>query len=126
MRRRTQRSKPGPGPVLGEAEDALMVEMGNAAKKNMPYEIDEVEDILRETCIRLQLKDHRGKPYSAFSDVSTLRAAFLKRCEEKGVYFVQREGQRLSTTRHFATGDTESRGQHGQKRRPARASARPP
>ena len=36
------------------------------------------------------------------------RDAFLKRCEAKGVCFVQREGQKLSTARHFATSDTES------------------
>eukprot|EP00964_Phaeocystis_antarctica_P036664 scaffold20940_cov96-Phaeocystis_antarctica.AAC.2 len=108
VRRRTHRSKPGPGPVLGEGEDALMLAMGNAAKKSMPFEIEEVEEIIRDMCIRLKLVDHRGTAYSAYSDVSTLRDAFLKRCEAKGVCFVQREGQKLSTARHFATSDTES------------------
>ena len=126
MRRRTDRTKPGPGPILGAAEDVLMLELGNAAKKSMPYELEEVTEILRNTCIRLQLKDHLGKPYTQFSDVSRLCESFLARCRQKGVWFVAREGQKLSTQRHFATGDTASRGQHGQKRRAGRASARHP
>ena len=99
--RRTDRTKPGPGPILGAAEDVLMLELGNAAKKSMPYELEEVTEILRNTCIRLQLKDHLGKPYTQFSDVSKLCESFLARCRQKGVWFVAREGQKL-----FATGAT--------------------
>ena len=77
MRRRTDRTKPGPGPILGAAEDVLMLELGNAAKKSMPYELEEVTEILRNTCIRLQLKDHLGKPYTQFSDVLVIAAFSL-------------------------------------------------
>ena len=55
QRRRTQvdETKSGPNPILGAAEELLMLEIGSMARKNTPYAESEIEDLLRETAIRL-------------------------------------------------------------------------
>ena len=94
VRGRTELSKPGPGTVLGAAETALMLEIANMAAKNMPYEEEELADMLRETAIELGCVDPKTKkPYHEDSNVIQLAIGFKERCLENGVSFVVRGGR---------------------------------
>ena len=94
VRGRTELSKPGPGTVLGAAETALMLEIANMAAKNMPYEEEELADMLRETAIQLGSVDPKTKkPYQEDSNVIQLAIGFKERCLENGVSFVVRGGR---------------------------------
>ena len=56
----------GGGTVLGAvAEKKLMVLLADAAKAHMPYQIDEVEELVRETLIEMKAVVRKtGEPYS--------------------------------------------------------------
>lgn len=54
MRGRTELSKPGPGTVMGAGETQLMHTLATAAKKGWAYmEVEEIDDLVRNTCIEL-------------------------------------------------------------------------
>ena len=100
VRRRTELSKPGPGPVLGAGEKALVVKMADAANKGMPYSDEEIGDVLRDSAIKLKLKHPSdGKPYTLKSDVRSLTAGFLRRADEAGITFENKEGRSFARVR---------------------------
>ena len=102
VRGRTELSKSGPGTVLGAAETALMLEVANMAAKNMPYEEEELADMLRDTAIQLGSVDPKTKkPYHKDSNVTQLAIGFKERCLEKGVTFVLKGGRGLSKQRYW-------------------------
>ena len=103
VRRRTKLNKPGPGPLLGSAEDLLMLRVGRMALANTPYEEEEIEEMLRDTAITLDLKTKQGRPYDRFSNVTELMKGFRKRCIDEGVIFVVKGGQKLSQQRWWNT-----------------------
>ena len=46
----------------------------------------DIEDLLRDTVIRLEcVNPSNKKPYNQTSNVRTLTAKFLSRCEDKGI-----------------------------------------
>ena len=101
VRRRTSLSSPGPGPILGAAEDRIAVEIARMAMKNMPYEQEEVEQMLLDTAIALQLEQRPGKLYDLYSNVAELLRAFLGRCKKGGLLFTRKGGKGLSKQRWF-------------------------
>jgi hypothetical protein len=59
-----------------------------------------VHDVVRETCIRLQLVCPRTKkPYDEHTNINTLVENFLDRCLKKGVVLIWRNGRKLSLAR---------------------------
>ena len=100
VRRRTELSKPGPGPVLGAGKKALIVKMADAANRGMPFSDEEIGDVLRDSAIKLKLKHPSdGKPYTLKSDVRSLTAGFLRRADEAGITFENKEGRSFARVR---------------------------
>ena len=100
VRGRTELSKPGPGTVMGAAETQLMHTLATAAKKGWAYMEEEIDDLVRNTCIELEVLDPRTKTlYSETSNVNTLVKNFLNRCEEKGIVFIYSNGRKLGLQR---------------------------
>jgi len=87
-------------PMLGKAEEGLMVWMADQAKRGAPVTRLDCEDILRDAAITLKCTIPRtGLPYTQSTDVRTMTDAFLARCMKKGVPFVEKAGQGLSLQR---------------------------
>ena len=68
------------------------MEIAAKAIKNMPYEEEEVEQMLLDTAIELGLQ-HGGKRYDQYTDISTLLKGFLSRCKQSGLLFVRKGGE---------------------------------
>jgi hypothetical protein len=102
VRGRTSLSKAGPQTVLGAAETALMLEMANMAQKNMPYEEEEIADMVRDTAIEMKAIDPKTKTaYHKDSNVVQLVLGFKERCLARGVSFVLKGGRGLSKQRYW-------------------------
>ena len=100
VRGRTSLSKPGPGTMLGAAENFLMLKLAEAAKKGWQYLEEEVHDLVLNTCIELKLKNPVNKQlYTLASNIRTLVTSFLQRCEDKGVPLIWSSGRKLSLAR---------------------------
>ena len=90
----------GGGTVLGGAEKVLCTKFARMAQQGMPYLTDEVHEIVRDTCMELELRDNTtGQPYHADSNVSTLVQNFIRRCEEEGIPLVGKFGTKLAKIR---------------------------
>jgi len=89
----------GGGTKLGGAEKLLCTRFARMAQQGMPYLTDEVDEIVRDTCIELGLSDHLGQPYHADSNVSKLAQNFIRRCEEDGIPLVCKNGTKLAKIR---------------------------
>ena len=103
VQRKTTLPKSGGGTVLGDAvEEKLMVTMADAALMNCPYRYEEVTELVRGTAIDLGcVVKKTGSPYTQLTDVSTLVTAFLRRCAEANVFFIQKNGRKLGLQRHI-------------------------
>ena len=69
---------------------------------NMPYEQEDVEEMLLETAIRLNLKQKNGEPYTILSDAKGLIKGFMRRCKREGLLFIPQSGRGLSKQRWFS------------------------
>jgi len=75
-------------PMLGKAEEELMVWMADQAKRRAPVTRLDCEDILRDAAITLKCTIPRtGLPHTQSTDVRTMTDCFLAWCMEKGVPF---------------------------------------
>ena len=86
--------------MLGEAvEKKLMVTIADAALMHCPYRYAEIEELLRRTCIEMNLVVPKtGTPYTQLTDVSTMVAGFVRRCAERGVHFIEKNGRPLPSS----------------------------
>ena len=96
----------------------------------MPFLAEEVTDILRDTAIELEVVDPKtGNHYNKASNINSLLANFLRRCEEKNVPLVPKKGQKLSVeaerwrAEHAAAVAREEARPAGVVGRPERAKA---
>jgi len=95
--------KTGGRTVLGDAvEKKLMLTISDAALMHCPYRYTEVEEMIRRTCVEMEcVVAKTGVPYSLQTDVSTLTAAFIRRCAERGVHIIEKGGHKLGLQRHI-------------------------
>jgi hypothetical protein len=91
----------GGGTVLGKAaEDKLILEIVEAAKAKCPFTREELEEVVRDTAIKLELKIAKtGQPYVESTDVSALTDAFLARAAKKGVHILKKGGRKYALQR---------------------------
>jgi len=90
-------------PMLGKAEEGMMVWMGDQAKRGTPTTRLDAEGILREAAMTLGCRiPTTGQLYTTNTDVRKMTDAFLVRCTERGVPFVEKKGQGLSLQRAAA------------------------
>ena len=87
-------------PMLGKAEEGMMVWMADQAKRGTPATRLDAEGVLRDAAITLGCKiSTTGQSYTINTDVRKMTDAFLIRCKERGVPFVEKKGQGLSLQR---------------------------
>jgi hypothetical protein len=75
--------------------------MADAALMHCPYRYEELTELVRGTAMELGCVIKKtGSPYTQTTDVSTLVAAFVRRCAEAGVHFIEKHGRKLGLQRH--------------------------
>jgi len=77
-------------PMLGTAEQALMVYCADEARKGTPVSEDLLPALLRDTAIRLKVRiPNSGQMYTNDTKPSSLVNGFIKRSGEKGIPFMR-------------------------------------
>ena len=109
IRRRTELKRAGGyrgtgEPVIGAAnEKALFVQLKQESARGTPVAMEDVPDLLRETCIKLKrICPTTGKLYTNDTDVSQQVRGFLGRAEQAGIPFTEKTGEGLSRQRASA------------------------
>ena len=87
-------------PMLGKAEDAMMVFCADEARKGTPASEDSLPELLLGVSIKLGcINTYTSKLYDKSTDVRHLARGFIERCKKKGVPLKACTGKGLSVQR---------------------------